>query len=296
MSESILQTFSLSKRFGDVQAVDGIDLEAVRGEVFGFLGPNGAGKTTTIGMILGLIRPTNGRIQLFGQPMSAANPAPLRQVGTLMSSPTLYPYLSGRDNLKLLARLYPEVGNGRIETVLDQVGMSDAAKRKVKGYSTGMKQRLGLASAILHQPQLLILDEPTNGLDPAGMREIRYLLRQLAADGLTVFLSSHLLHEVQQICDRVAILHNGKIVTQGRVQDLLNSQNSVRVTVDDVPAALEVLNSLVGVEVMGNGRYLNISGSDTQTIVAHLTENGIIPTGIQENENKLEDLFLSLTK
>ncbi len=296
MNETILQTFSLSKQFGDVRAVDGIDLEAYRGEVFGFLGPNGAGKTTTIGMILGLIRPTNGRIQLFGQPMTSSNPSPLRQVGTLMSSPTLYPYLSGRDNLKLLARLYPEVENGRIEAALDQVGMSDAANRKVNGYSTGMKQRLGLAAAILHQPQLLILDEPTNGLDPAGMREIRHLLRQLAANGLTVFLSSHLLHEVQQICDRVAILHNGKIVTQGHVDSLLNSQNNVRVTVPDLPAALDVLNSLAGIEVVVNGRFINIGGSDTQTIVTHLTDNGIIPTGIQENENKLEDLFLSLTK
>ncbi|MCA9926859.1 MAG: ATP-binding cassette domain-containing protein, partial [Anaerolineales bacterium] len=206
--------------FGGVTAVQNVNLQVRPGSVFGFLGPNGAGKTTTIGMLLGLIHPTAGEAQLFGQTVTPTHNQVLRRVGALIGAPTLLPYLSGRDNLRLLARLQPDMDDAQVDAVLERVGMSAAANRKVKGYSTGMKQRIGLAAALMHQPELIILDEPTSGLDPAGMREVRDLLRELAADGMTIFLSSHLLHEVAQVCDHIAIIHNGQIVTQGAIDAL----------------------------------------------------------------------------
>ena len=216
----VLRTHDLTKHFGPVRAVDCVNLAVRRGEVFGFLGPNGAGKTTTIGMCLGLIHPTTGDVELFGEPLTPDRTTPLRRVGALVGAPGLAPYLSGRENLRLLALLPPDMNEGRVEQVLGQVGLAEAARRKTKGYSSGMKQRLGLAGALLHRPELLVLDEPTNGLDPAGMREVRDLLRALADQGVTVFLSSHLLHEVEQVCDRVAVLHHGRVVAQGPVAEL----------------------------------------------------------------------------
>ena len=221
MNEIIFETTNLSKRFGDVTAVNNVNLTVRRGQVFGFLGPNGAGKTTTIGMLLGLIHPTNGRIELFGQPVSPSQTRPLQKVGALIGRPTLLPYLSGRENLRLLAKLPPGSSKARIEEVLELVNMTDAADRKVNEYSTGMKQRIGLAATLLHHPDLIILDEPTNGLDPAGMREIREIIRSLAEDGTTVFLSSHLLHEVEQVCDEIAVINKGELVVQGAVDELL---------------------------------------------------------------------------
>ncbi|MCA9929378.1 MAG: ABC transporter ATP-binding protein, partial [Anaerolineales bacterium] len=219
-NDYIIRTHNLGKRFGGVTAVQNVNLQVRPGSVFGFIGPNGAGKTTTIGMLLGLIHPTTGSVQLFGQTVTPARNQTLRRVGALIGAPTLMPYLSGRDNLRLLARLQPQASNGRVDAALNRVGMSSSANRKVKGYSTGMKRRIGLAAALMHQPELIILDEPTSGLDPAGMREVRDLLRELAADGMTIFLSSHLLHEVAQVCDHIAIIHNGQIVTQGAIDAL----------------------------------------------------------------------------
>ena len=226
MHEIILETINLSKRFGDVTAVNDVNLQVRKGQVFGFLGPNGAGKTTTIGMALGLIHATNGRIELFGQPVSPQNTQPLQRVGALIGSPTLLPYLTGRENLQLLSKLPPRSTAKRIDELLHLVSMSDRADRKVKGYSTGMKQRIGLAATLLHEPDLIILDEPTSGLDPAGMREIRELILQLAQDGTTIFLSSHLLHEVEQVCDEIAVLNLGQIVVQGPVDELLSQSES----------------------------------------------------------------------
>ena len=218
MSTAILLR-SLTKRYGDFTAVQELSLEVARGELFGFLGPNGAGKTTTIGMILGLLHPTSGRVDVFGRRVTPASPQPLAQVGALVGAPGFYPYLSGYENLHLLARFHG-LPRARVDASLEQVSLRQAARRPVKTYSTGMKQRLGLAAALLHHPRLLILDEPTSGLDPIGMAEMRTLLRQLADDGMTIFLSSHLLHEVEQICDRIGILHHGRLVALGSVSHL----------------------------------------------------------------------------
>ncbi len=227
MKEPVLRLHHLSKHFKDVKAVDNLTLEVHAGECFGFLGPNGAGKTTTIGMILGLLHPTSGHVEVFSRPVTPTHTAPLREVGALVGSPGFYPYLSGRVNLRLLARLYPSADEARVEAVLARVGLEAAAHRKVRTYSTGMKQRLGLAAALLHQPRLLILDEPTNGLDPVGMAEMRQLLRELTHDGVTVFLSSHLLHEVEQVCDRVAVLNRGQLLAHGPVADLLHGHQDL---------------------------------------------------------------------
>jgi ABC-2 type transport system ATP-binding protein len=267
--------------------------------VFGFLGPNGAGKTTTIGMVLGLIHPSEGSITLFDQPVSANQNRGLQQVGSLVGAPALMPYLTARENLQLVARLHPEVENGRIDEVLELVGLTQAAGRKVQGFSTGMKQRLGLGAALLHRPALIILDEPTNGLDPAGMREVRTLIRQLADDGITIFLSSHLLHEVEQVCDRIAVIRQGKIVAQGAVEELLNQSGQfVQLKVKNPAKAGELLAQLPNAaKIETNGSYVQVSGIESETAVAHLTQNGIIPSEVQsQKKSDLESLFLELTK
>jgi ABC-2 type transport system ATP-binding protein len=298
MNKIVLQTHNLSKQYGRVTAVDQVNLTIYEGEVFGFLGPNGAGKTTTIGMALGLVEPTAGRVEIFGRPISSRQPAALRQVGALVGAPALVPYLSGRDNLRLLARLHPDVDTPRIAAMLEMVGMSKAADRPTSDYSTGMKQRLGLAAAMLHRPSLIILDEPTNGLDPAGMREVRELLRRLASEGITVFLSSHLLNEVEQVCDRIAVLSHGRVVAQGNVNDLLNNeQTAVKVRVASPAAAHEALQSLAGVtKVESNGVYIRVSGVAGESVVAHLVNQGIIPGEVTTERTNLEDMFLQLTK
>ena len=255
MTTIILQIDNLSKAFGSVTAVDSANLRVQQGEVFGFLGPNGAGKTTTIGMVLGLIHPSAGSIRLFDQPVTPGSNSALKKVGSLIGAPSLVPYLSAKENLRLVARLHASVDDGRIDEVLTLVGLTEAANRKVKGFSTGMKQRLGLGMALLHRPALIILDEPTNGLDPAGMREVRTLIRQLADDGITIFLSSHLLHEVEQVCDRIAVINKGQIVAQGAVADLLNQQGqTVRLKVTDPAQAEKLLATLPEATVTSNKR------------------------------------------
>lgn len=297
MKNVILQTHNLRKEFGEVVAVDGIDFPVYEGEVFGFLGPNGSGKTTTISMALGLIHPTAGYVEVFGEKVTPGHTAPLKRVGALVGT-TLVPYMSGRDNLALLARLYPEVGKARIDDLLEMVGLTYAAERPVKGYSTGMKQRLGLAAALLHRPALLILDEPTNGLDPAGMAEIRNLIRSLADEGITVFLSSHLLHEVEQVCDRVAVLKQGQVVAQGPVNSLLGQQQQqvVKLRVPSPVAAQAALQSLPGAtEIKTNGAYIEVTGARSETLVAHLVAQGITPSEVTTERSDLESVFLGLT-
>jgi len=297
MTNIILETKDLTKTFGAHKAVDSVNITAYEGEVFGFLGPNGAGKTTTLGMTLGLVHATAGEVRVLGERVTPNRVHALRQVGALLGAPAFVPYLSAWDNLALLARLSPTVDKKRIGEVLELVGMSDAARRKVGKFSTGMKQRIGIAMALLHRPRFVILDEPTNGLDPAGMREIRQLLRTLAENGTSVLLSSHLLNEVQQVCDRIAVLNRGRVVAQGRVEDLLNAQKpSVRLTVGDVSAVVRALESLSGVEnVQASGDTLLVMGVTSQAVMNHLLQNQIIPTEISAQKNDLESLFMDVT-
>jgi len=297
MNKIVLQTDNLSKNFGEVTAVQSVNLRIQQGEVFGFLGPNGAGKTTTIGMVLGLIHPSAGHITLFDQPVTPSQNQALKRVGSLVGAPSLVPYLTARANLQLVAKLHNEVDDGRINELLELIGLTEAAERKVAGFSTGMKQRLGLGAALLHRPSLIILDEPTNGLDPAGMREVRTLIRQLADDGITVFLSSHLLHEVEQVCDRIAVIRQGEIVAQGAVEELLSqSGHSVRLKVKHPAEAGKLLAQLPAAEVVTNGTYVQVSGINSETAVAHLAQNGIIPREVITQKSDLESLFLELTK
>ena len=231
-TEVVLETQKLVKRYGRLTAVNGLDMEVRRGDVFGLLGPNGAGKSTTLRMILGLIWPSSGSISLFGSPLTLAHRrALLQRVGAIIEQPAFYPYLSGRQNLRVAARYAGQPNTkelrARIDEVLALVGLADRANDAYKRYSLGMKQRLGVASALLTEPELVILDEPTNGLDPAGIVEMRNLIGQLAQQGMTVVLSSHLLHEVQQICSRVAILNKGVVIAQGKVDDLLASRSGL---------------------------------------------------------------------
>ncbi len=292
----IIETDQLTKRYGSLLAVDAVNLNVEKGEVFGFLGPNGAGKTTTIGMLLGLLRPSAGRVCLFGQPVSFAHSSILLKVGALVAEPGFLPDLSGRDNLRLLAHLHPQVTAKRIEEVLGQVDLVKDARRKVKTYSTGMKQRLGLAIALMHKPELLILDEPTNGLDPAGMKEVRDLLRSLPAQGVTVFLSSHLLHEVEQICDRVAVLNHGRVLKQGRVAELVQGSQVVRARVSDSQQAAEVLRSLPGaVRVSASGDWVEAQGVSPEALIESLVANRLTPAEVKNGNPDLESIFLDLT-
>jgi ABC-2 type transport system ATP-binding protein len=298
MEETVLETRHLTKQFKDVVAVDQVGLNVVRGEVFGFLGPNGAGKTTTIGMVLGLLHPTAGEVRVFGERVDPGHVAPLRRVGALVGAPAMVPTFTARQNLMVLSALNPGEGDRarRVAAVLERVGLAHAADRKVKGFSLGMKQRLGLGAALLHEPHLLILDEPTNGLDPAGMIEIRDLLRELAAAGVTVFLSSHLLHEVEQVCDRVAVLHHGRVVAQGAVAALLGGEAVVRARVDDPRAAAQALRDLGGVTaVRPNGHYVEVEGADSRAVNLHLVQRGVVPSELTTHQNDLEDVFLALT-
>lgn len=220
-----IRTRHLTKRFGRIPAVEELDLEVPEGQVYGFVGPNGSGKTTTIAMLLGLMRPTYGHIQLLGaRPGDRRFPAVLRRVGALVQGPAFYPFLSARDNLQMLGSQWRRLERREIDAVLDRVGLLERAADPYHTFSLGMRQRLALAVALLDEPRLIVLDEPTNGLDPLGIHEVRALIRRLGAQGLTVFLSSHLLHEVEQVCDQVGVIVRGRLVAQGPVERLLRSR------------------------------------------------------------------------
>lgn len=289
-ADVILRLVGLTKRFGSITAVDELNLEVRRGEVLGFLGPNGAGKTTTVGMILGLIAPTAGRIEYAG-----VSP---KQIGAMIEGPAFYPYLSGRDNLRALALATGAVAPHQVEALLGYVGLTDRSKTPYRTYSTGMKQRLGIASTLLSDPALIILDEPTNGLDPAGQREIRDLILRLAREGRSVVLASHLLHEVEQVCDRVAILRRGKLLHDGSVSDLLRRGSFLEIKVARPEQAAEVIRALPFVRrVTVQDESLSViapqdSGGD---ISRALGEAGLYVTAMVPRHNSLEDVFLELT-
>jgi ABC-2 type transport system ATP-binding protein len=232
-----LATAGLAKRYGPRVALDGLDLRVPTGVVYGFLGPNGAGKTTTMRILTGLVRADAGRVELLGRPFGRGDRRRLFEVGALIEAPSFYPYLSGRENLRALAATGAPTPARRIDELLDLVNLRERGGDKVSGYSLGMKQRLGIASALLSDPKLLLLDEPANGLDPAGIAGMRETLRALAAAGKTVFVSSHMLSEVQQLADVVGIVARGRLVREGRIEDLLREEASVRVRVDETEVA-----------------------------------------------------------
>jgi len=289
-----VETEGLTKRYGHVTAVDGVSLTVRPGEVYGFLGPNGAGKTTTLRMLLGLVRPTSGTARVFGEVPGA--PKYLTRVGALIEGPGFYPYLSGRDNLRLLSR-YSGTADSRIDVVLDLVDLSDRAGDKFGTYSMGMKQRLGVAAALLKDPRLLILDEPTNGLDPAGMADMRTLVRRLGTAGTTVMLSSHLLGEVQQICDRVGVVAGGRLVAESTVAQL-RGQASLRVVAEPVADAAARMRALLGpdrVRVNEGGLDLDVEPEKAAWINGELVESGFAVSELRVRERTLEEVFLELT-
>jgi ABC-2 type transport system ATP-binding protein len=297
-AQPALRAIALSKAYGKRLAVDHLDLQVDRGELFGFLGPNGAGKTTTIRMALGLIAPTNGSVEILGLEVRHNRSKVLPRVGALVESPALYGYLSGRNNLRAFGDLLGGVPAKRIDEVLDIVSLTGRDKDKVKTYSMGMKQRLGLAVALLNDPDLLILDEPANGLDPAGIVEMRDLLRALSAEGKTVFVSSHVLSEVQQICTRVAIINHGKLIRLAPVTELLDAPGEFEIKVDSPDALVVALRLQPWGQEARVEHGLVISRAPEgrgRELIAFLVQNGHQPDSVAERQRDLEDIFLSLT-
>jgi ABC-2 type transport system ATP-binding protein len=300
VSEVVLETRGLTKRFGSVTAVDSLDLRVRRGEVLGFLGPNGSGKSTTISMVLGLVRPTAGSVHIMDRPLVDEPGLVSRHVGAIIENPAFYPYLTGRDNLRAQARLAGGVPERRIDELIDLVNMSGRADGKYKTFSLGMKQRIGIASTLLTDPALVILDEPTNGLDPAGQREIRSIIPRMAEQGHAVLLASHLLHEVEQVSDHVVIIRRGEKITEGSVDDLLRREGyiEVRLPDGDPEAAARLVRAVPGVDqVTVEQERLVIIAPDTCSAAINraLGEQGIYASEIVMRRSSLEDLFLELT-
>jgi ABC-2 type transport system ATP-binding protein len=289
----------LEKLYGELRAVDGVDLTVQPGDVYGYLGPNGAGKTTSLRMMLGLIRPTAGEVRLFGRDPTVSVAA-LEGVAGFVEAPTFYPYLSGRRNLELLAAFDGRGAAGRIDAALDTVELTTRARDRVGGYSHGMKQRLGIAAALLRDPRLLILDEPATGLDPAGMRDMRELIRRLADQGMTVLLSSHLLAEVEELCNRVAIVRSGRIVYEGEIAELKRSAGtSYRLRTTDNDRALAVCEAQPGISGLRSDNG-HISFAAEERVVAGLSEAlvhaGALILALAPESATLEHLFFTLTE
>lgn len=302
---AVIETRGLTKRYrGGQLAVDGLDLSVPEGSVFGFLGPNGSGKTTTIRMLMGLIAPTSGTARVLGDPMPGAARTVLPQVGTLIEGPALYAFLTGRDNLVRYdsadPTADPRTRRARVAAALDRVGLAAAAGKKAKAYSLGMKQRLGLAAALLQPRRLLVLDEPTNGLDPQGMREIRTLVRELAADGTTVFLSSHLLDEIEQVCTHAAVMARGRLITQGPVADLAaGARGRLAVTTPDPADAARILkeHGVTGVTVEGDQVTAEPPPREVELadLSGALVHGGVRVRFFGVERASLEDAFVALT-
>jgi ABC-2 type transport system ATP-binding protein len=290
---------SLVKRYGELLAVDHVDLTVERGDVFGYLGPNGAGKTTSLRMLLGLIRPTAGEARLFGRDPLVEGARALDGVAGFVEGPRFYPYLSGRRNLRLLADLDGGAPRGRIDEVLDLVELRDRDGDRVGGYSHGMRQRLGIAASLLRSPQLLLLDEPTTGLDPAGMRDMRTLVKRLASEGITILLSSHILAEVEELCNRVAIIRRGAIIYEGRLDELLQSAGGdfrLRTTDDERARALLLSRPGLGEIAVIDGA-IRVQGDDAAIAAAtiELGRAGIGIVALVPHSATLEELFLGMT-
>jgi ABC-type multidrug transport system ATPase subunit len=297
-----IETRGLARHFGSLKAVDGIDLAVPAGSTYGFLGPNGSGKTTTIRVLLGLVSPTSGSWSLLGQPMPERSMTTLPHVGALVEGPAFYPWLSGLDNLARFDAMGRDWRSPtrpqRISEALERVGLTAAAKKKYRAYSLGMRQRLGLAWALMRPSQLLVLDEPTNGMDPQGTREIRHLIRQLAAEGATVFLSSHLLSEIEQVCSHVGVMNRGKLLMQGTLDDLkAGASPKLRVEADDPVRAAEVLTRMGMADVAVQGPQLvgSLDGLLPEDCCRSLVEAGVAVRMLLREQLSLEDAFVALT-
>ncbi len=296
-----IEVRGLSKRYGSIVAVDDVDLTVERGDVFGYLGPNGAGKTTSLRMMLGLIRPTAGSVRLFGRDPQEGVEA-LEGVAGFVEAPAFYPYLSGRANLELLAALDGGGSKSRIDEVLEIVQLSDRAGDRVGGYSHGMRQRLGIASALLRKPRLLLLDEPATGLDPAGMRDMRALIRDLAGQGITVLLSSHLLAEVEELCNRVAIIRSGAVAYEGSLAELRRQAGAgYRLRTTDDERARRICAAQAGIEDLadapnGGLQFSAASEATVGELSLALAESGALVLELSPRQATLEDLFFQLTE
>lgn len=297
--EFVIETSGLTKKFGKETAVADLDMKVPKGEVYGFLGPNGAGKTTTIRMLLGLMNPTAGTIHIFQKDMQTERIPILKRVGSLVEQPSYYPHLTGYENLKAMRKIL-NVPEKRIAEVLDIVGLSDAAHKKVKGYSLGMKQRLGIAAALLHDPELLILDEPTNGLDPSGMKEVRNLIKRLASEcGKTIVISSHLLSEIDQVATTVGVLVKGKMIFQDSIAAMRKlKKQKIRLRVSDGEKAWRTLLA-GGIKAYFKEGEVFLENSSDQKVaeaVAVLVETGFAVYRVEEQKSSLEEIFLQMTK
>ena len=302
-SQLAIKTSNLTKRFGDQAAVNEVNLSVPKGSVFGFLGPNGSGKTTTIRMLMGLAEATSGDIELLGQEIPKSLEAALPKVGALVEGPAFYPFMSGRNNL-LRIDAADRFSDGstraaRVDAALERVGLTKAARKKVHAYSLGMKQRLGLANALLKPREILVLDEPTNGLDPQGTREVRNLIRSLAEDGITIFVSSHLLSEIEMLCSHVAVMSAGKIVAQGSIEDLRNEEPTRLVMrTSDTDKALELLaaKGLTNFRIVGDQLSCEVdSGFDVAGLNAALVKAKVPVLEIRLERSSLEEKFVKLT-
>jgi ABC-2 type transport system ATP-binding protein len=298
--ESVIETRALVKRFGERAAVDNVDLVVPAGVAFGFLGPNGAGKTTLIRTLVGLTRATSGDVHLLGLPQPEKRQEALARVGAIVEEPKFHPHLTGRENLRIVAAARDRAADGRIDSSLERVGLTARANDRVKTYSLGMRQRLGIARCLLADPQLLILDEPMNGLDPAGILEMRHLIRAFVDEGRTVFLSSHLLDEVEKTCDHIAIVDRGRVILQGGVREIASSgDGSLLVEVDDISAARRLLDADVRVTAVDvEGAELRLSLSDGLTpadVNRALVEAGLAVSRLEPARATLEEKFLAVT-
>jgi ABC-2 type transport system ATP-binding protein len=300
-SDLLVETHRLTKRFGVRAAIDGVDLRIPPGVAFGLLGPNGAGKTTLIRTLLGLIRATSGSIRVMGREMPGDHALALARVGAVVEEPRFHAHLTGRDNLRVVSALLTDEATARIPAALDRVGLSGRADDRVSDYSLGMRQRLGIARCLLNDPRLLILDEPMNGLDPAGIQEFRGLIRGLVAEGRTVLISSHLLDEIERTCDMVAIIDRGKLIRQGRLSDLTDgAAQQVLVACDDNARALAVLGTVAGVQaaaVDGDGQLICTlaAAEGAAALNRALVTAGIAVSRLEPTRVTLEERFLDIT-
>lgn len=297
---TVIRLDNLHKTYGKddtkLNAIDGLSLEVQAGQIYGFLGPNGAGKTTTIKILLSLIHATSGQAYLFDTPISDAQHILQTRVGALVEEATFYPFMNGYDNLQVLAHTSGIYDKKRLDDVLSLVGMANSAKRKTKTYSTGMKQRLGVAAALLTNPDLIILDEPSSGLDPKGIQDMRAMIQSLAKnDGKTIFLSSHLLHEIEQTCDRVAIIQNGKLLRDGTVTELINQQSVVSIKATPLDKAYAILSDSFTLKVQADALEITSNADDVPDIIKLLVNNDIAIHEVSPKRRTLEDLFLEVT-